>query len=177
MDVCVSKFRESEGLYTGPNQAGYCLLRSQLLMALHDNASFRHLANEVCTRETRDTTQQLTTASTLAELLSLLPLMTVSHLTMSRLLYGMKLVTRLMLSQCLEDQQQLNICKKRIGLVTFCRVPRAVSPQHSVSAKLALSAAVTLQLPKLALQGCSISTVQLHSLQFRASGMTVKYLS
>lgn len=47
MDLCVSKFKESEGLYVGPNQAGYCLLRSQLLMALHDNASFRQLANEV----------------------------------------------------------------------------------------------------------------------------------
>jgi hypothetical protein len=48
MDLCVSKFKESEGLYVGPNQAGYCLLRSQLLMAFHDNASFRQLANEVC---------------------------------------------------------------------------------------------------------------------------------
>lgn len=48
MDLCVSKFKESEGLYVGPNQAGYCLLRSQLLMAFHDNASFRKLANEVC---------------------------------------------------------------------------------------------------------------------------------
>ena len=47
MDLCVSKFKESEGLYVGPNQAGYCLLRSQLLMAFHDNASFRQLANEV----------------------------------------------------------------------------------------------------------------------------------
>lgn len=48
MDLCVSKFKESEGLYVGPNQAGYCLLRSQLLMAFHDNPSFRQLANEVC---------------------------------------------------------------------------------------------------------------------------------
>lgn len=46
MDLCVSKFKESEGLYVGPNQAGYCLLRSQLLMAFHDNPSFRQLANE-----------------------------------------------------------------------------------------------------------------------------------
>lgn len=46
MDLCVSKFKESEGLYVGPNQGGYCLLRSQLLMAFHDNASFRQLANE-----------------------------------------------------------------------------------------------------------------------------------
>ena len=47
MDLCVSKFKESEGLYVGPKEAGYCLLRSQLLMAFHDNAAFRHLANEV----------------------------------------------------------------------------------------------------------------------------------
>ena len=47
MDLCVSKFREGEGLYVGPKEAGYCLLRSQLLMAFHDNPSFRHLANEV----------------------------------------------------------------------------------------------------------------------------------
>ena len=48
MDLCVSKFKESEGLYVGPKEAGYCLLRSQLVMAFHDTASFRHLANEVC---------------------------------------------------------------------------------------------------------------------------------
>ena len=47
MDLCVSKFKESEGLYVGSKEAGYCLLRSQLLMAFHDNASFRQLANEV----------------------------------------------------------------------------------------------------------------------------------
>ena len=47
MDLCVSKFKESEGLYVGPKEAGYCLLRSQLLMAFHDNAAYRHLANEV----------------------------------------------------------------------------------------------------------------------------------
>ena len=43
----MSKFKESEGLYVGPKEAGYCLLRSQLLMAFHDNPSFRHLANQV----------------------------------------------------------------------------------------------------------------------------------
>ena len=48
MDLCVSKFKESEGLYVGPKEAGYCLLRSQLLMAFHDNAAYRSLANEVC---------------------------------------------------------------------------------------------------------------------------------
>ena len=47
MELCVSKFKESEGLYVGPKEAGYCLLRSQLLMAFHDNPSFRHLANQV----------------------------------------------------------------------------------------------------------------------------------
>ena len=51
MDLCVSKFKESEGLYVGPNQAGYCLLRSQLLMAFHDNvphlSTSRQIANEV----------------------------------------------------------------------------------------------------------------------------------
>ena len=47
MDLCVSKFKESEGLYVGPKEAGYCLLRSQLLMAFHDNAAYRSLANEV----------------------------------------------------------------------------------------------------------------------------------
>lgn len=47
MDLCVTKFKESEGVYVGPKEAGYCLLRSQLLMAFHDSPSFRHLANEV----------------------------------------------------------------------------------------------------------------------------------
>lgn len=47
MDLCVTKYKESEGLYVGPKEAGYCLLRSQLLMAFHDNAAYRHLANEV----------------------------------------------------------------------------------------------------------------------------------
>ncbi|KAL3145434.1 hypothetical protein ABBQ38_001680 [Trebouxia sp. C0009 RCD-2024] len=46
MDLCVTKFKESEGVYVGPKEAGYCLLRSQLLMAFHDSPSFRHLANE-----------------------------------------------------------------------------------------------------------------------------------
>ena len=47
MELCVSKFKESEGLYVGPKEAGYCLLRSQLLMAFHDSPTFRHLANQV----------------------------------------------------------------------------------------------------------------------------------
>lgn len=45
VDLCVSKYRESEGLYVGLKETAYCSLRSQLLMALHDAG-----ANELCSK-------------------------------------------------------------------------------------------------------------------------------
>eukprot|EP00891_Asterochloris_glomerata_P009209 jgi/Astpho2/9209/Aster-07167 len=44
IDLTVTKFRDSDSLYIGIKETGYCILRSQLLMACHDKPQFRHLA-------------------------------------------------------------------------------------------------------------------------------------
>lgn len=50
-DLCAAKYRDSEGLYVGLKETAYCGLRSQLLMALHDNG-----ANELCSKVASCTT-------------------------------------------------------------------------------------------------------------------------
>lgn len=45
VDLCVAKYRDSEGLYVGLKDTAFCSLRSQLLMALHDAG-----ANELCSK-------------------------------------------------------------------------------------------------------------------------------
>ena len=47
IDLTVTKFRDSDSLYIGIKETGYCILRSQLLMACHDKPQFRHLAMQV----------------------------------------------------------------------------------------------------------------------------------
>ena len=54
IDLTVTKFRDSDSLYIGIKETGYCILRSQLLMACHDKPQFRHLAMQVgSNRETQ----------------------------------------------------------------------------------------------------------------------------
>ena len=45
VDLCVAKYRDSEGLYIGLKETAFCSLRSQLLMALHDAG-----ANDLCSK-------------------------------------------------------------------------------------------------------------------------------
>ena len=47
IDLTVTKFRDSDSLYIGIKETGYCILRSQLLMTCHDKPQFRHLAMQV----------------------------------------------------------------------------------------------------------------------------------
>ena len=35
-ELCMIKYRDSEGLYVGLTEAAFCTARSQLLMSLHD---------------------------------------------------------------------------------------------------------------------------------------------
>lgn len=39
VELCVVKYRDSDGLYVGHKELSYCTLRTQLLMALHDDNS------------------------------------------------------------------------------------------------------------------------------------------
>jgi len=39
VELCITKYRDAEGLYVGFKELSYCTLRAQLLMALHDDNS------------------------------------------------------------------------------------------------------------------------------------------
>ena len=43
IELCMIKYRDSEGLYVGLTEAAFCTARSQLLMYLHDTSS-----TEIC---------------------------------------------------------------------------------------------------------------------------------
>ncbi len=46
-ELCMMKFRDSDKVHVGPQEAAFCSLRSQLLMSLHDIGA-SELCNQVC---------------------------------------------------------------------------------------------------------------------------------
>ena len=52
VELCMIKYRDSEGLYVGLPEAAFCTARSQLLMNLHD-AGVAEICKQVCSGPSR----------------------------------------------------------------------------------------------------------------------------